>query len=266
MFARLAFGIAVNMRPEILVIDEVLAVGDASFQEKCFAALEDLKASGTTILLVSHDADTVRRFCDRAALLVDGQLLDIGPANDVVDYYERLLHTDQPSVRLLRVRALDELGLPVDSVRSGTPVTVEALLRAPEGLSTAGLRLEIAFDRMGGSNLWTTQVALPPELPYAETAGRREHDLPDTRSARLRIDELPVAGDTLRLIATLTHGTDARGELLDRQETLLEIEQRDPRQRGLLALDHHWDWEAVDQPALERPHPQPLARGNGRGE
>lgn len=258
MFARLAFGIAVSMRPEILVIDEVLAVGDASFQEKCFAALDELKADGTTILLVSHDADTVREFCDRAALLVDGQLLDVGPANDVVDYYERLLHTDQPSISLLRVRALDAQGLPLDTLRSGAPVTIEALLRAPGDLSTAGLQLEIAFDRMGGSNLWTTAVALPAELPFAKTASRREQDQPDTRCALLHIDELPVASDTLRLVATLSRGADGRAELLDRQETLLEIQQHDLRQRGLLALDHQWDWEA---PPAATPHAEEQAAG-----
>jgi lipopolysaccharide transport system ATP-binding protein len=251
MFARLAFGIAVNMRPEILVIDEVLAVGDAAFQGKCFAALEDLKVGGTTILLVSHDGDTVRTFCDRAALLVDGQLADIGPANAVIDHYEQLVQRSQPRFSLLRVRAVDALGLPLDSVQSGEGVTVEALLRVPEGLSTAGLQLEIAFDRMGGTKLWSTQVTLPAELPCAETASRRELDLPDTRIARLRIDDLPVAGDALHLVAVLTGPGEERSELIDRQETLLQVQQPDPRQRGLLALGHHWDWEATPPTSQE---------------
>ncbi|HBY46591.1 MAG TPA: ABC transporter, partial [Chloroflexi bacterium] len=79
-------------------------VGDQNFQQKCYRALDELKAGGTTILFVSHDANAVRAFCDRAALLSAGQLLDVGPAEDIVDHYQRLLHETEPRVSLLRVR------------------------------------------------------------------------------------------------------------------------------------------------------------------
>lgn len=253
MFARLGFGIAVNMDPEILVIDEVLAVGDFAFQEKCFQALADLKARGTTILFVSHDADTVRDFCDRAALIDNGLLIDIGQANNVMDHYERLMQTGEEEFKLLLVRALDSFRMPTEQIVPGEGLRVDVLMRVPAGQSTGGLTLQIELDRMGGTNLWSTRCSLPDELPIADTAARRANDAPDTRIARLGIDQLPVAGGRLRLLATIF---DAGGHLVDRQETLLDVAPSDPSQRGILTLDHRWEWEqpaATPEPASNEP-------------
>lgn len=239
MFARLGFGIAVNMDPSILVIDEVLAVGDSAFQQKCFRALDDLKARGTTILFVSHDAEVVRSFCDRAALLVDGHLTDIGPANDVVDHYAQMLQTGDQPFRLLRVRALDEYRFATEEVAGGEPLKIEVLLRAPAGRDTSGLTLQLDLDRIGGTNLWSTTSALPAELPVAEHSLRRDDDAPDTRMARLRIDRLPLGRGQLRLVASLH---DAAGQLIDRTETLVDVVPSDHTQAGLLTLDHSWEW------------------------
>ncbi|MBA2452221.1 MAG: ATP-binding cassette domain-containing protein [Chloroflexia bacterium] len=244
MFARLGFGIAISMAPEILVIDEVLAVGDSSFQEKCLRALADLKAKGTTILFVSHDADTVRSFCDRAALLVDGHLIDIGPANDVVDHYARLLMTREPRFSLLRVRALDELRLPTEAIRSGDDLTVEALIRAPEGLDTSILSLQIDIDQIDGVNLWETRINLPSELPLTEqAASQRSENLPDTRVARVTLPDFPIASGAIRLSATLLDTSGEQSRFLDHQETILRVESTHIDDRGLLRLEHHWEWE-----------------------
>lgn len=88
MVVRLAFSVAVNVEPEIFVVDEALAVGDMPFQIKCFAHLRKLRNSGTSILFVSHDISTIRSFCDRALYLDHGNCLAIGPANDVCRQYE----------------------------------------------------------------------------------------------------------------------------------------------------------------------------------
>ena len=245
MFARLGFGIAVNMDPSILVIDEVLAVGDSAFQEKCFRALEELKARGTTILFVSHDSDVVRDFCDRAALIVDGHLTDIGPAGDVVDHYQQMLDTGDQPFRLLRVRALDEYRIGTQQIAGGQAQRIEVLIRVPAGRDTSGLTMQIDLDRIGGTNLWSTTSALPAELPIAEHALRRDDDeAPDTRMVRLKIDRLPLGGGQLRIVASLQ---DQGGQLVDRAETLVDVLPADHAQAGLLALDHSWEWE--DQPA-----------------
>ncbi|RIK45963.1 MAG: ABC transporter [Chloroflexi bacterium] len=248
MFARLGFGIAVHMEPEILVIDEVLAVGDANFRAKCLRALEGLKAGGTTILFVSHDAEQVRTFCDRAALLSGGHLVDVGPAAEVIDHYERLLAEDVtlPRVGLLRVRAFDEFGLSTDVVRSGADLGLEAVLRTPGGECPAGLVLLIdLFDEHGG-HLWGAGAELPAELPVAGPS-RRPDDAPDTRAARMVVRDLPVTSGTLHVVATLLAATDGR-EPLDRAEAVLRVESAGLDQRGLLALKHEWDWQQSDVP------------------
>jgi ABC-type polysaccharide/polyol phosphate transport system ATPase subunit len=87
MQLRLAFSIAVQVPFDVLLLDEVLAVGDAAFQAKCFNVFDELRAAGKTIVFVSHDLDSMRRYCDRAALLSGGRLAALGSADYVVDTY-----------------------------------------------------------------------------------------------------------------------------------------------------------------------------------
>lgn len=88
MQVRLAFAIAIQVPFEILLLDEVLAVGDQSFQEKCFETFERFRAEGKSIVLVSHDLGSIGRYCDRALLLQDGVRTALGPAQEVIDLYE----------------------------------------------------------------------------------------------------------------------------------------------------------------------------------
>ena len=87
MLVRLAFALAINVEPEILIIDEALAVGDAFFQAKCFNKLESIKAAGTTILFVSHDIVSVKKLCSRAVWLDKGNVREIGEAKEVCEKY-----------------------------------------------------------------------------------------------------------------------------------------------------------------------------------
>lgn len=87
MLVRLAFALAINVEPEILVIDEALAVGDAFFQAKCFHKLEAIKAAGTTILFVSHDMMSVKKLCSRAVWIEKGELREVGSAGEVCERY-----------------------------------------------------------------------------------------------------------------------------------------------------------------------------------
>jgi lipopolysaccharide transport system ATP-binding protein len=105
MTVRLAFSVAVHVRPDILLVDEVLAVGDADFQEKCFAHFEALKSAGTTIVLVSHDLDSVRRFADRAVLLDRGRVAMDGEPKVVVDEYLTRLAEKSPAIKRALERA-----------------------------------------------------------------------------------------------------------------------------------------------------------------
>lgn len=87
MLVRLAFALAINVEPEILIIDEALAVGDAFFQAKCFNKLEEIKEAGTTILFVSHDIVSVKKLCSRAIWIEKGVLREEGPAGEICERY-----------------------------------------------------------------------------------------------------------------------------------------------------------------------------------
>lgn len=88
MFARLAFAVSINVDPDILIVDEALAVGDIRFQTKCIDKMKELKSKGTTILFVSHAVEQVKRFCNKAVWIKDGVVEAIGDASEVVDQYE----------------------------------------------------------------------------------------------------------------------------------------------------------------------------------
>lgn len=92
MRVRLAFAVAAHLEPEILILDEVLAVGDAAFQEKCLEKIEATKNSGVTILFVSHSAASVRQLCNRAIVLKGGRLIFEGTAKEGTDFYMDSLH------------------------------------------------------------------------------------------------------------------------------------------------------------------------------
>lgn len=87
MYMRLAFSVAINVDADILLIDEILAVGDTNFQQKCFKKLNDLKAKGVTIVLVTHDSNTIQSFCDRAIWIEEGKVRYDGPSTEAVDLY-----------------------------------------------------------------------------------------------------------------------------------------------------------------------------------
>lgn len=93
MYLRLAFAVAAHLNPEILIVDEVLAVGDANFQRKCLGKMDDVTRSGRTVLLVTHGLPVVRAHCQRVVLLEGGRIVKTGTAEDVVSYYDAMCNT-----------------------------------------------------------------------------------------------------------------------------------------------------------------------------
>ncbi len=88
MYVRLGFSVAISVEPDILVVDEVLAVGDAEFQEKCLTKFGDYRREGRTVIMVSHSMESVRAMCDHAAWLNQGQLMAVGDADQTIAAYE----------------------------------------------------------------------------------------------------------------------------------------------------------------------------------
>jgi len=95
MFVRLGFSIAAHLDPDILLLDEVLAVGDAAFQAKCLERIAELRKDGRTMVFISHDLAAVYRLCDRALLLSHGSILSDGPPRQVIDEYQQMTFADQ---------------------------------------------------------------------------------------------------------------------------------------------------------------------------
>ena len=91
MFARLAFAVAINVDPDILIVDEALSVGDIFFQTKCYHKFDEFRKAGKTILFVSHDLGSVIRYCDRCLLLNRGEQVAVGPCKEVVDQYRKIM-------------------------------------------------------------------------------------------------------------------------------------------------------------------------------
>lgn len=91
MLVRLAFATAINVEPEILIVDEALSVGDVFFQAKCFNKINEIKEKGTTILLVTHDMSSIIKYCDKAILLNRGNFVEEGKPNVIVDLYKKIL-------------------------------------------------------------------------------------------------------------------------------------------------------------------------------
>jgi len=100
MYVRLAFAVAAHFEPEVLILDEVLAVGDAVFQKRCLEKMEQIRRRGSTIIVVSHDLASIQRLCDRALLFEAGRLVEIGEPERVVNSYLKLIQQlPEPSGR-----------------------------------------------------------------------------------------------------------------------------------------------------------------------
>ena len=101
MRVRLGFSVAAHLEPEILLIDEVLAVGDQEFQNKCLGKMDDISKSGRTILFVSHNLDSIRQLCTKAVYLKDGEIQSIGETTKIVSEYQNheLENTNEKFVR-----------------------------------------------------------------------------------------------------------------------------------------------------------------------
>jgi len=187
MYLRLAFAVAAHLEPEILVVDEVLAVGDAEFQRKCLGKMNDVAQEGRTVLFVSHNMSAILRLTQEAIVLDKGKLLKRAPTPEAVDFYlssgqaesgQRIWGVDDiPATsepfKPVAVRIKDGSGNVVDTVRSIEPVTIEMeyQINAP----ITGLRIGIYISTMRGEYIFTafdTDDAKQYEQFGARQAGR----------------------------------------------------------------------------------------------
>jgi ABC-type polysaccharide/polyol phosphate transport system ATPase subunit len=169
MTVRLGFAIAINVDPEILIIDEVLAVGDSAFQLKCHEKIEEFKHDGRTIILVSHGLGDVAQLCKTVAWIEKGRLKAIGDGYDVVGEYLGEAHDatvrqtgeigERWGTREVEITGVEFLGLdrkPLGSIRSGAPVTLRINFHAHQQIPeiVAGFRIS----HIHGTNIWGTNT------------------------------------------------------------------------------------------------------------
>jgi lipopolysaccharide transport system ATP-binding protein len=167
MYLRLAFAVAAHLEPEILVVDEVLAVGDAEFQKKCLGKMGDVAQQGRTVLFVSHNMSAILRLTQEAIVLKKGRLIKRAPTQEAVDFYlgsgqaetgERIWEPEEVPASAapfqpISVRVKNRQGRVVDTVRSTEPITVEWEYRLEAPLT--GLRVGMYLSTMRGEYVFT---------------------------------------------------------------------------------------------------------------
>lgn len=188
MQVRLAFSVATAIRPDILIVDEALSVGDSYFQHKSFDRIKQFRNNGTTLLFVSHSAETVKTLCDRAILLENGSVVQDGKPDMVMDYYNAMIATRQASYSIQQV----EMETGTSAIRSGTGIasidkvnllsngtTVRALQSGSEAVFELKVSIHQPFDdltigilirdRLGndifGTNTYYHQQSLKSAVP-----------------------------------------------------------------------------------------------------
>ena len=242
MYMRLGFAIAAHVEADVLLLDEVFAVGDEAFQRKCFGKIFEFKQRGGTIVFVSHDASAVEKLCERAVLLRDGRVELDGPTHEAIVRYHRLLAADSDPEE--RAGGLREWG-------SGEARIVDVDLVGPEDEprrqflagEALGLRLRVVaepgvrpprliWDVRGGSGVLVATGSLETgELGWAE--GDREAAL------RFDVERLPLADGRFSLRLGLTDPDD--GRLLHQlDEAARFIVYPDGDERGLVRIEGRW--------------------------
>jgi lipopolysaccharide transport system ATP-binding protein len=252
MYLRLAFAVAAHLEPEILLVDEVLAVGDAAFQKKCMGKMDDVARHGRTVLFVSHNMGAISHLCDRAIVLDRGEIVFAGTASAAVNAYNHAMASagsgasahvvyaapdDESDFAVTRIEALDATGQPKPVVSTWDDVVLRIWFKARAALQRGSVVLEIySYD---GSRLLLLSTQPDANVPVSFRVGEQHVDCV--------LPQLPLAsGDYVVGAGLAIPGT----EWLWRRESLgtLSIAPNDVYASGLaphsdrclLAVPHHW--------------------------
>jgi ABC-2 type transport system ATP-binding protein len=254
MFLRLGFAVAINVDPEILIIDEVLAVGDESFQRKCAEKIADFRNGGRTIVIVSHALPSIRQLCDRVAWIDHGKLHRLGAAPEIIDEYSGLAQEDRVVVadraeygegdsvrwgsgeaRISRVELLDANGVANPKPRTGDPLTFRLHYQAH-------VPVEEPIFGLGINHLEGVLVA--------GTNTARHHlsieKITGDGSIDFVVPQLPLLEGTYDMMVGITDRTEMHQ--IDRWQHALRFDVRrgDVVEDGLATLGGRWDLGGLD--------------------
>lgn len=212
MYVRLGFAIAAHLDPDILLLDEVLAVGDAAFQAKCLDRISELRKSGRTIVFISHDLAAVYRLCDRALLLSHGSMLADGPARQVIDQYQHITFAGQGTTlgeERDEVKPVECTGVsfsspdPFDTIRTGYPMVARLGYRASK----------LALDILFRISIYWPSGYLCAQLT-TESLGGGVRIEPGTGVVEFQCPVLPVVPGLYRIDLTI----EANGQEIDARQ------------------------------------------------
>jgi ABC-type polysaccharide/polyol phosphate transport system ATPase subunit len=242
MYVRLGFSVATHLDPDVLLVDEVLAVGDAAFQRRCFEKFADFRRAGKTVVMVSHASESMRTMCDRAAWINEGRLVAVGPAAEVVDRYVDHFHTDREEVegattrwgsgeaRLAPVELLGPDGQPTHLVHTGEAVTFRMRWQAGEPVAKPVFGL--ALETLEGTWLWAH---------HTRDAGFVPDELPASGTVDLHVPRLMLQPGTYDLSASIVDYTTTHVYDYLRRCLRFDVEHGDPRESGgYVALGGTW--------------------------
>jgi len=245
MAARLGFAVAVHVDPDMLLVDEVLAVGDEYFQHKCYAKIAEFRGAGKTIVLVSHDIGLIQRLCDRAIWLDEGRVAASGTVRDVATAYhlevgerelrERALRgevggrTGSGEVEIVSAKVIDKDGAPKTLLEIGDPASFEIRYRNKSGVNDAVFGVYVYRDDgtgIYGTNTMLDDIAVP---------------LREEGVVRFAMDSL----------ALLPGGYDVDVAATDRSDRHYDYHQKalnfrvvgSSREAGTARLPHRWEFE-----------------------
>lgn len=245
MYVRLGFSVAINVDPDVLLVDEVLAVGDEQFQRRCAEKFADLQDEGKTIIIVTHSLDSVRNMCDRVAWLEHGEVKDEGPPARVIDGYVDTSHearagdTEQEArwgsggATIEKIEILDATGQPTTRVHTGEAMTIRFHLHATTPVR--GPVLSLGITRLDGVRVTE---------PNTRDGGCKIDYLKGKGSFSLHIEPLMLLPGTYDISASLFDHTCVR-ELDARQRVLrFDVEPGTPREpsTGLVSLGGRWSF------------------------
>jgi lipopolysaccharide transport system ATP-binding protein len=258
MQLRLAFAVAAHLDADVLIADEVLAVGDAEFQRKCLGKMRDVATSGRTVIFVSHNKAAVGSLCTRAIWLENGRINADGPVDVVVDSYVRSIpsafadRTNAPRsregdgrARITNVRFVDEHGEPVESFSSGQDAEIHVAYETAPGVTLRNAHATVIMHTSLGEPVsMSSSLFTGDELPLLPPRGRLVCRLPrlalntgeyvcdvaliaDGRKADVVRDAAVFAVEALDFYASGRHPDPAYGPLLLENEWRLEADEAD---------------------------------------
>ena len=244
MYARLGFAVAVHLEPDVLLVDEVLAVGDEYFQHKCFAKIADFQREGRTIILVSHDLGAVSRLCQRAMWLDGGGVAQLGPVRDVMNAYQRTVgereqreraargHGERwgsKEIEIVHARICGSDGADRAVLDSGEPAAIEIAYRNAAGVTDAVFGVYVY--REDGVGVYGTNTLMDGCAAPVRPEG----------VARFRVDALDL----------LPGAYDIDVGIIDPQDRYYDYWQKGlsvrvigrTREVGVARLRHRWEFE-----------------------